>query len=621
MHRYAAILLCLLLLLPLPVHAAPNDGGPLDPGELEALVDPVFQRHLADLHIPGAVFVVVRDGKVLFQKGYGVANVERQTPADPDRTLFAIGSITKLFTGTVIMQLAEQGKLDLHADVNQYLRAFQVPNTFPQPITAAHLLTHTAGFDELLLGISARTADQVEPLDRYLAKNLPARIRPPGQEYQYSNHGIALAGHLVEAVTGQSYERYLAEQILQPLGMKRTALGPPPDLAADLATPYRYTGSGFVQEAPWYLNVAPAGDLRATGTDMAAFMIAHLHKGRYGQSRIMQEETAVQMQTRQFTHHPALPGATYAFMERVRSGQRAIEHPGDVAGTTSLLLLVPEANWGFFVSYNAGGGSLARYELADLLLDYYAPTPVKPPVKPSTSLPLDSYAGTYQTNRYSHTDLVKLQLFGPGWTVSDNGDGTLTLRWPGEMRPATRLVQVEPLLFEQEDGNGQVAFGTDEAGRITRLYADSFVLALHRVPWYGRFELHLGLILALVLLALTIPAAALYRRIRRLPPVPAEVRRARWLACGAYSLILLIIGGLLAGVAANSMDLVFGLSPFVRGVLALPLLYAAVTVPLLWSAVRAWRSSAWTAGGRVYHTLLTLGALLYLPFLWYWNLL
>lgn len=139
MYRFVPVI-ALVLLLSL---AAPAAASPVVPtsDDLAGFLDPIFARQLADYDIPGAVVVVVKDGEILYKKGYGFANLEQRTPFDPDRTLFTIGSVTKLFTATAVMQQVQRGQLDLNADVNRYLTAFQVPSTYPEPVTPAHLLT------------------------------------------------------------------------------------------------------------------------------------------------------------------------------------------------------------------------------------------------------------------------------------------------------------------------------------------------------------------------------------------------------------------------------------------------------------------------------------------------
>jgi CubicO group peptidase (beta-lactamase class C family) len=218
-----------------PVSAA---LGPTDPGEVEAFFDDLMPRQLKSERVVGAAVAVVKDGRLLFAKGYGYAGLERGRPVEAERTLFYPGSTGKLFTWTAVMQLAEQGKLDLHADVNRYLD-FAIAATYPQPITLAHLLTHTAGFEEEMGLMLAASQREVPPLREVLVERMPPRVYPPGELSAYSNYGTALAGYVVERVSGQPFEAYIAEHILTPLGMERSAaVQPLPAHLADLAGTY-----------------------------------------------------------------------------------------------------------------------------------------------------------------------------------------------------------------------------------------------------------------------------------------------------------------------------------------------------------------------------------------------
>jgi CubicO group peptidase (beta-lactamase class C family) len=220
--------------------------------QLASVVDAILGKAVSDEDVPGAVVLVVKDGRVVFQRGYGFADLKTRRPVDPERTLFYLASLTKTFMATAAMQMVEQGKLELHADVNRTLKTFQVDHAYSEPVTLAHLLTHTAGFDDRNIGYVAHTAAEAEPLAIYLSHALPPRVRPPGIVTSYSNHGYGLAGDLVEIVSGRHYADYLEENIFHPLGMRRTTarIPLPAELAADLATGYEYdfrTGRGAVQ--------------------------------------------------------------------------------------------------------------------------------------------------------------------------------------------------------------------------------------------------------------------------------------------------------------------------------------------------------------------------------------
>nr|BFE84354.1 hypothetical protein GCM10020093_069550 [Planobispora longispora] len=203
-------LLTALVLSATPAQAAP----PSDLPGVGELVDEHVTSVMAEEKIPGATVTVVAGGREVVDKGYGWADVERRLPVDPERTRFLIGSETKLFTAQAALQLVHAGKLDLDADVNSYLTTFKISDTYPgRPVTLRHLLTHTAGFDEdHVLG----SGSNVRPLGEALAATQPARLRPPGTGVTYNNYGVALAGYLVETVSGMPFEKYVEKNVFAP---------------------------------------------------------------------------------------------------------------------------------------------------------------------------------------------------------------------------------------------------------------------------------------------------------------------------------------------------------------------------------------------------------------------
>ena len=209
---------------------------PVDSASLVHLLDSLIVPGLAKYHIPGMVIAIVRDSDLVLAKGYGYADVERKIPFDPDSTVIRIASVSKLFTATAVLQLVDQGVLDMHQDINAYLTRFKVEDRFGTPITLQHLLTHTAGFDDRSIGKSAWTQESQIPLGDFLATSLPRRIIPPGEVYTYSNFSNALAGFVVEEAAHEDYAAYVRHNILEPLGMTRSRLSVAPGSPAAVGT-------------------------------------------------------------------------------------------------------------------------------------------------------------------------------------------------------------------------------------------------------------------------------------------------------------------------------------------------------------------------------------------------
>lgn len=605
--------------------AAEPGPGPTDPKELEQFLDPFFAEQMERLHIPGAVFLLVKDGEVFFAKGYGYSDLERKIPVVPDRTLFRVASVSKLFTATAVMQLYERGLLRLDEDVNQYLKRFNLENNFPQPVTAAHLLTHTTGLDERQIGIASR--NQPIPLETYLAARMPPRVMPPGEMISYSNHGYALLGDLVEAVSGLPFPEYIDRNILHPLGMERSGFFPSQISSPDLAVGYEYK-NGSDRSLPFYgINTGPASSLMATAAEMARFMIAHLQKGRYGEARILEEATAEQMHRRQFTHHPKLAGMAYGFFEQIDNGRRAIYHDGGMTGFSSRLLLLPERNIGFFVACNSHYEPEFFQELTRRILDRYDPlqhrwTPPPPPA--DFQRRASRFAGSYRSVQHARSTLEKLVTLLGEFRVLSNGDGTLTLRFPGDHLPPRRGVEVAPLLFQSVDGEGYAAFREGPHGKISHLFLDQ--LALEKLPWYETSAFQIGLIGFFVLVFLSACIAWLIPLIRRRQNASSQIvpalRRSCFLIGSVSALNLIFLIGLaVALLQVDQMEFAYGMPPFMFVLLSIPLLTIGLTIGLVYCTALAWKNGSGSLPERSYYTLVTLAALMFIPFLEYWNLL
>ena len=440
-------------------------NGPEDPKELEQFLDGFFAEQMEKGHIPGAAFILVKNNQVFFKKGYGWANLDRKTPVSPDSTVFRIGSISKVFTADAILQLADRRKLNLHTDVNRYLKHLKIPETFTESVTAAHLISHTAGFDEIRPGTQAPTQDGVLPLSDFLQTRL-VRLWRPGQIPMYSTYGITLAGLLVEDVSGMSFESYLLRNIWQPLGMRRTSITVPSALSSDVAIGYEYVnGSYQPQSWEWY-HTTPASSINSTAADMAKWMIAHLQKGVYGSVRILSDNAVSGMFVTQATGHPRLHGVSYGFEEEAFGDLPMLQHGGNVAGFSSLVVLIPKFNTGFFVVTHGENSQLRENLKWALLVRYYSGKNMRVPQPP---LDFNSrahlFVGRYGLITYCHTCPGRQPTFT--LTVTSKTDGTLSLN-------GKQWIEVEPMLFVREDGASKIAFRADATGRITHMFSGGF---------------------------------------------------------------------------------------------------------------------------------------------------
>jgi CubicO group peptidase (beta-lactamase class C family) len=394
-----------------------------DAQEVEAFFDELIPKQLEERRIPGATVAVVSDRRPLFAKGYGWADVEQRVPVAADRSLFHIGSNTKLFTWTAVMQLVEEGKLELDADVNSYLD-FRIPDTYPQPITLRHLMTRTAGFENRDIGMLAPSPETVVPIGQWLATHIPARVRQPGIEVGYSNYGTALAGYIVERVTNMPYERYVEQRLIEPLDMRRSTPRRQlsPELASDAARGYVLKKGRFREQPLPTYQVVSAGSIWATATDMAHFMAAHLQNGRYGEEHILRPETMRQMHQTLFKPDPRLNGLAHGFFGMDRNGVRIVGHIGSAVPLYySVLALLPDERIGLFVAYNGSEARPLTFENETLaaFMDRYYPAPDSASLVPPRDFAgrADQYTGEYQANNFggSYTTVEKVRrILGEG---------------------------------------------------------------------------------------------------------------------------------------------------------------------------------------------------------------
>ena len=517
--------------------------------DAQAWLDGLMPTALRTARAPGAVIAIVKDGQVLLEKGYGVADEKTRKPVDPARTLFRPGSTSKLFTWTAVMQLVEQGKLNLDVDVNQYLD-FQIPPLDGQPITLRQIMTYRTGFEERIKDLLAFDVPET-PLKDVLSGNMPARVYAAGTTSAYSNYATGIAGHIVERVSGMSFNDYIEKNVFGPLNMKHSSFRQPlPDaLKGDMATGYQESdkpGLGFE-----IINVPPAGSLSSTGDDMTHFMLAHLADGKYGDAQILKPETARMMHDTVTRPFPDLNGIALGFYQANINGHRVVAHGGDTDYFHSDLWLFLDDHVGVFISVNALGkdglGEGIRDNVFREFADrYYPRTDTVTPIDPATAKAhAQMIAGRYQTTRRGDTTFVSLIGMIQPTTITANPDGSITTKLL--LEPST-YVETAPFLWHQVGGHDLLQAKVVD-GKVTLWSTDILAFAFAYEPLHGLAGLGLEVpmlcLSLLVLLAsvLAWPVGAGARKWYGAAPLSALVRSStRWMAAAS-------IAGLVAVVA------------------------------------------------------------------------
>lgn len=612
-----------------PTGGVPTGQDRMTAADVEAFLEGIIPLQLSRDDIAGATVSVVKDGKLLFSKGYGYADVEKKAPVNPDTTLFRPGSISKLFTWTAVMQLSEQGKLDLDRDINEYLD-FKIPEAFGKPITLRNILTHTPGFEEQLKDLFG--GEKSPNLGEYVKNHIPTRIYPPGTVPAYSNYGTALAGYIVERVSGQTFDDYITQHIFKPLGMNNSTFAQP--LPADLL-PHMSNGYilGSDKAKPFeVVGPYPAGSLSSTAADMSKFMLAHLQQGKLGDGQILKPETARLMHSRLFGLDDAANAMAYGFYEESSHGHRIIGHGGDTVSFHSDLHLVLDAGVGFFVSYNsAGKGEVSgRTMLWEAFLDRYFPTqPSNLPTLETAKNDAAAVSGSYVISRRPEGSLFRIMALLGQANVTPNEDGTISvdaLKDPNDKPKRWR--EVASMRFQEVDGHDILVFKPDENGRMQLIIPYPF-MTFHRVGFLENGKLVLtaagiSILVMILTLILWFVAWLVRRHYGGKLELTTRDKQLRYLIRGIFALDLLFVVGLAAIITYMSSNLDFFSdrgNNWVRLAQIIGVLGVIGTPIVLYNAFYAWMSKRYRIWGKLQATVFALASIGFLWFVYAGNLL
>lgn len=597
---------------PTPVVASERD---LTREDLNEWLDGFMGYALPDGDVAGAVVVIVKDGQILTQRGFGVADVASAKPVDPEQTLFRPGSVSKLVTWTAVMQQVEQGRIDLDGDVNQYLD-FTIPAYNGKPVTMRNLMTHTAGFEEQLKQLIVHDADDAPPFDVLLKRWVPQRIFAPGTTPAYSNYATSLAGYIVQRVSGEPFTDYVQKHIFGPLEMRdSTFVQPlPARLQKRMSTGYEKASGDPVDYE--FAGPVPAGSMASTATDMARFMMAHLNDGELDGRRILETATAQRMHSEGNTVIPGLDRMLLGFFETGINGRRVIGHLGDTKAFHSSLHLFLDDDVGLFVSLNSSGkeGAANRIRIAlfEQFADRYFPGRS---ARLKLGVPEDlaqqhaaMMVGNWIGSRRASSNFANLtQLLGQ-LTLGVTSDGSLDVP-TGVMltgRPA-KWVEVAP--FEWHDRNSHMKLAAVvEDGEIKR-FSMSFLSAFtvfERPVWYKNSALIMPLLYAalavLLLTGLLWPVRALVRRgVHGNLPLEGQDRLAyRGSRIAAILILLILLGWVL--VFTKIMDTLGvgldGLILTIQALTAIVLVFQIVVFAWyawrMWRGPHGWRAKVWS---------------------------
>lgn len=571
--------------------------------DLAAFFDARVPNELKRAQVAGAAVAVVRDGNVLFVRGYGLADVAKGIPVSGDETLFRIASLSKVFTYTAVMQLVEQGKINLDSDVALYLD-FPVPDAFGQAITMRHLMTHTAGFDETIEERWIRSGSPA-PLRDYLVRHMPRRLYLPGSTPAYSSYGTALAAHIVERVSGDTFDHYVESHILGRLGMANTSFRQPlpQNLAAKASRNYMTVQE---PERPFeFTRISPATGGSSSAADMAKFMLAHLSTGEHA-NKLLGPDTLAQMHSVSYRHHPSAPGVALGMYEIEEASMRVFGHQGDTPLSHSAMYFFADGRTGLFIVQNSGSQAIRTSLLRQFGQHYFpAQSALAEPMRAPSGK--SGLPGAYMSTRsYASSPLYMSDLLT---------NQILVRQGPGEslVIGRTHLEDGRPIIWmpvaddvwQSDDSSARKAyFRRDLYGNWVMGNSRNPTVVEKRLPWYQ----HSHVIMAMMIISLVIlsshviwaaVAALLRRRPNMLPPdtssattvsgmnvVASVLTLAPWLLYGATALVVLN-DNLLVSTPAFGMALrcIQGLAWVAMGAIGLYLwtpFHASSTISSVW---------------------------------------
>jgi CubicO group peptidase (beta-lactamase class C family) len=591
---------------------APQAPLELTAANLASVVDPLMEEWISKRKGPGAVVVVVKRDSPVFAKGYGFSDVDARKPFTADATLVRPGSISKLFTGIAVMQLVDAGRLDLDRDVNGYIDfAIPVPDG-GVPVTLHRLLTHRAGFEEHVKGLFSRNREP-EPLGRWLARNLPQRLFPKGDVEAYSNYGIALAGYIVERVSGEPFASYAQRHILDPLGMSHSTFRQPlpDDLATLVAKGYRTSDKpplAFFET----IAMTPAGGLSATGTDMGRFLRALMNGGALDGARILPKARLDEMMAP--TNATPAGYLGLAFFGTKVAGHDSIGHAGATMTFFSDLKFFPEQDVGIFVSRDGMGEIKSLNELREIpdpaivIAERFLPRASEADDARAAVSSDTGIAGIYHASRRAESSCVRLSELVSQRVVKIDSAGnvrSLFAIWPFGNGEAVK--RVERNLYVGPSGT-RIAFIDDGS----ESYIAQPAVRFQRVPWFLDVRwIAPGVAVSVADVLLTLlawPVAASWRLWRKRRWSQDRGDRGKYLA---VRLVLLV-----DAVVIVTTAIVFFMSstdPTILNDVLDPLMVVFYglawfgvfgAIPILWAAALFWRNGVGSRWSRIHHSLI-----------------
>lgn len=593
----------------------------------EIFCDTLIDRGIKELRVPGIAVSLIYKDSIILSKGWGVSSIKSKTLVSADSTLFELGSVGKVLTAIAVLQQVQQGKLDLHRNVNDYLKVFKIENPYSTPVTLFHLLTHTAGFDDRFFGYMALDNSNVKPLEQHLKERMPILFTEPGKQITYSNYSYALAGYLVELSSGESFAEYVRKHILVPLNMNRTTyfLPDPKDKPDSYARGYRMSHT-FEESVSSPRHTLPSGSIISTAKDMTCLLYELLHPS----GKLLSDTLSHLLTSRQFSNSSLLMGYSLGLEEQWNHGVQGFGKSGSVPGFLSAIYLQPEKQLALFVTTNTDSDSFMEYFSSSFFANFYPDTTNSK--LEYVNVDVKRYAGVYRDARYNHHSLEDLfALYQGKFNLYESGDSALTCYH----NDAWHIYQPinDSTFYNINNSDERIIFSLDNSGHIIGLSRNVKLGMLYlpvtfeRVPWYDDPVMINEYYFLVLVTIFTFPFILLFRFW-----VIIKRRRnklyfaGKLLSSGAVAAMTVVmifylihfIGGFLF-IFRNVKSLFFSIPDTFVQVQFFTYLFPLLPVTVVLYAIREWKSQTLPVRTKIYYSLLAICTIVHFIFLWRWH--
>jgi CubicO group peptidase (beta-lactamase class C family) len=577
--------------------------------QLSRAMDSIIVNNMEQYHVPGVSYAIVKGKQVVNVGSRGFANINARQKVMPD-TRFMLGSIAKLFTVIAVLQLYEEGSVQLDEDINKYLKSFQLP----YKVTLRQLLTHTGGLEESVFDRVRLSPKNFLPLDIYLKGHIPDQILTPGVYPAYSNHGMALVGLVVQEVSGQPFEVFVQDRILTPLEMFNSSFNLDDRSVEMMATPYTLNDDKSIPAELQYVMTTPSAMLISTASDMAKFMIFLLN---HPERNILKPETQRLMQATQFTAHPKLWGRGFGFFERNYRGNHLLEHGGARKGFYGLLSLAPKDSIGVIVIFNGGSSDFRNKVTYDFLGSIY-PERLREKNFAKDKIEVSEYEGTYLSNRRTASDFGKLILqitFVQKIKIEAIDANTLSLL--GSTFQAETRDQFE--ISDDSTASFPIAFGRTSDGNVNVLFLSGGSDSFQKMKWFENEQIGIVTFVLATILFLTLSIVGIGKLIRKkvlfqILNIDHAVFTNRLLCC---LLNFFFISLLISVLIVTGEGLEYKIPNILFPIFTLPILGFIPLFIMCYHLVKVWHT--YSTKIKIYNTLFVAFSICYSWQLYFWN--